>query len=704
MFRLLTIIIIALNISYTFSNIPEYILNEGAPPESKEHVCVDGCCKSKYSIEQMAQLQGTYKAMIYDVLNYNLEIDISTFLHEADINIIAPDTLKLAAQQNIKLRIDSAGHKSFTIDAVDMIINKIEISSSKSNNNISYDYDNVKLTFSSIDNFELGDTIDILIDYAINRKQQRGIYFYGRSIESYGDGSEPIIYTQGQPSLTRYWMPCNDKPYDKAITSVNIIVPKGYTALSNGDLDAIISFEDGEFAKNKFQFVHTKPLSPYLTTIVASRYSEFMQYYPRHTNNLDTVEIRNYMWDIDINPPTGHPFNGRNSLKNQPEMLRYYSSVFGEYEFDSYGTVAVFPYMFGGMEHQTMTTIHRNWLRYFSETGLSHEVAHHWIGNLITCATWDDIWINEGGATWCEALWYENAFQDDFRYYEHMTGKANFYFSRENAHLLPVYGVPESQVFVQTHITYNKAGWVYHMLSEIVGREKFFNVMNNVFENNKFLSVSTADFIELLKKNIDSASMNLDLFFQQWVYDSGHPIYSLTANYPNSEPGKYIYEVYVNQIQNGTGYRDVYEMPLDLLFYDENGELLATKSVYNDQRTQEYTFEFDFPVKNITVDSRKVLCKVNDIISSFTEEAPQSNVIIAPNPSLTNSQVNVIHRSNNLIKSITIYDNLGRIVYQDQDSKGISTNSIVSPNISGVYHVLITEASGKITASKLIVN
>lgn len=699
MYLRLLVLGIIFNFSILQSQIPEFLLNSGHPVETKSQICVDECCKSKYKHFDDEYFQSNIQRKIYDVISYNLWLNISDFLYKADIGSENTDTLNFSGIQKIVLVIDSSGHNTFDLDAAEMNFSKVEIKSQRATSEINYNYKSPKLEFTSEENFIEGDTILIELHFSATRTRQRGIFFYPRSENPENPGTEPIIYTQSQPTFAHYWMPCNDKPYEKTVTNISLTVPVGFTALSNGNLDSLTSGTHNEINTLTYHYSHDKPISSYLSTVVASKYSYFEQHYPRFTDNTDTVKIDNYMWEIDLNPPEGHPFNAKLRLRSQPEMLKLYSSIFGEYSYDKYGTVAVFPYAFGGMEHQTMTTIHRNWIRYNAEVGLAHEVAHHWIGNLITCASWDDIWINEGGATWFEALWTEHAMQDENYYYSHMLSRANYYLTRHDAHLYPVYGVEENFVFLLTYITYNKAGWVYHMLSEIVGRKKFFETLNVVFENNKFLTVSTQDFIDLLKANIPEAKMDLDLFFEQWVYGSGHPIYEVSTSLHEIEEGKFSYDVYVSQVQKGEGYREVYEMPVEIIFLNEDGQLLDSEPVYNDGKSQKFSFTKDFKASSVMIDYRKVLCDIKESVVSVNDYMSPIAVQIAPNPVEPHGNVRLFMDSDIEIFNIRMYDLLG-----NEHNCGFSygTNNIKAPANSGMYIVELNTNKGLVRKKVLV--
>jgi aminopeptidase N len=621
----------------TFSNpIPWQMLNDGKAPENKSHDCNSKCCNSDYSYLNSNEFQANITRTPYNVLSYSVNLDFSLVLRTAELEKDTNMRNYYSGTQKIILKIDSAGQSEISLDASDMSILSVLISGKKQDAaQFGYKYQDNQLIITDKSNFIVDDTITLVIDYSVDRDYRKGFYMYAPGKYTIGQSKitvvEPLAYTMSQPSFARYWMPCNDKSYDKAISNISVTVPQGYKGVSNGLLDSTTSNEINGLSTETFHYSHKSPISTYLMVATASKFGYYEQKYPRFSDNKDTINIDNYAWQVDIDVPENHPFNTKKSLVNQPEMLRYFSSRFGEYTFEKYGTVALHPFEFGGMEHTTMTSINRDWLRGWGEVGLAHEVAHHWIGDLITCATWNDIWINEGGATWFEALWLENLTKSESAYYQQMYSKLDYFFKQSDAHLLPVYGIPESKVFVKSYMTYNKAGWAYHMLSEVVGRNEFYDVMKKTFEENKFKALTSQDFQELLKSNIVSSKMDIDLFFDQWVYGTGYIKYSLDIEQIPASPDKFKYNVSVNQIQNGNGYRDVYEMPVDIIFTDLEGNLLAIKPVHNNLRSQVYTFEFDFPVKNAFIDDRKVLCK-NIKMATTVDDNIIEDIAVYPNP------------------------------------------------------------------------
>ena len=677
--------------------IPPQMLNEGtATFESRHSGNTEIDCSRKYKHFDKESLQANLKRQIYDVLNYKLFIDLSDFLQRADTTQQLLENFTCTGKQIIILKIDSSGYNSFTLDAGEMAITNVKVSSKKTSGIFTFSTSDDLLRILSNKTLIKDDTLTITIDYRLDRNFRTGIYYFSRGKYQDATAVEPLVYTQGEPTFAHFWMPCNDYPYDKAISQISVKVPEGFIGVSNGILDSLVSENTGEFETSTFHWSHSSPVSTYLMTVAASKYSYFEQNYPRFSDNQDTVKIGNYMWDTDLNPPEGSVYNGKIALRNQPEMLRFYSSKFGEYSFEKYGTVAVEPYMYGGMEHQTLTTIHRSWLRGHAELGLAHEAAHHWIGDLITCASWNDIWINEGGATWFEALWSENITKNEDSYYNRMLSKANYYFEFSDSHQYPVYGVPENLVFKLTYITYNKAGWVFHMLSELTGREEFFNVMKDIFETNKFRTFTTEEFLAVLKSKITSPKMDLDLFFDQWIYGAGNPEYELAVTFNGSDGGKFNYDVFVNQVQEGEGYREFYEMPVDILFMDDSLNILATRTVYNNSRSQKFNFEFDFPVRNFIIDYRKILCKVSDIATTVDDNISLDEIILAPNPILSGGQISLFYSGEFEIIELKIYDLPGNLISSESSSNNHSLNNIQAPSAPGVYLLVIETNMGTI--------
>lgn len=221
---------------------------------------------------------------------------------------------------------------------------------------------------------------------------------------------EDLAYVMSQPEDARYWMPCNDRPDDKARARITVRVPFDSTisdtdnirVTSNGDVVSInIGSESGTSLYRDFSFYDTTLIPTYLMVVNASRFVDFTLW-AKNPNSNDSIPIYNYVWkkDFEGKKTDGSEYNAQHALSYTPSMITGYIPLFGPYPFKTYGHTATQPFWAGGMEHQRMSTINRTWLRGWSSNGLAHEVMHQWFGDLVTCETWGEIWLNEGAGTW----------------------------------------------------------------------------------------------------------------------------------------------------------------------------------------------------------------------------------------------------------------------------------------------------------------
>ncbi len=201
--------------------------------------------------------------------------------------------------------------------------------------------------------------------------------------------------------------------------------------------------------------------------------------------------------------------NAKIDFAEHPQYIHFFAKTFGEYPFikEKYG-VAEFLWQLGAMEHQTITGIGSNFVsghNFFRDIYV-HELAHQWWGDAISPKSWNDIWLNEGFATYCEAL-----------YYEHKSGKKaliSTMLSKKQDNFKGKLIEPGDDMFSAT--IYDKGAWVLHMLRWQVGDSTFFNILREYYKEYKYKSASTKDFQSVCEK---ISSQDLSQFFNQWVYD-----------------------------------------------------------------------------------------------------------------------------------------------------------------------------------------
>lgn len=653
-FLIFAILFYATQISY--SHLPDYLI-PGEHFEFRPHY-------HKISPNQINQIKSALDARPYDVLEYDVFLDWYKLLKAENLS---GDNRFYSGINKIKVRIDTAVLSKLELDASSIIIDSVKYS--KDNSKLTYNQiqDIVKITLPT--QFFKGDTLQIEVYYTQIGKENRGIYIYdkGRYV---GQGPPPkrdsvfvlerIAYTMSEPQNARYWLPCNDAPHDKANIKMSVKLPRGFNLATNGLRKGLKTINDSVF----YYYESMYPMATYLITVNASNFHFEEDKYIRLSNPKDTVPIHYYVWEQDWTSDTtdGTAYNAKHSFRNVPKMMEVYSEYFGEYPFEKYGMVAVQPFEFGGMEHQTMTTINRSWLRNYSENGIAHELAHQWLGDLITCATWFDIWINEGGATWSEALWYESLYGKDFYYY-YMNQIINRYFINEALFNIPIYGVPINSIFTYpiSILEYNKASWIYHMLRENLGNDSFFAALKFLIERHKFSSIETVDFLITLREYLIEPPLNLDKFFEQWIMKAGHPIFEISSK-SNVGNNYYDIEVNINQIQEGSNIPNIFEMPIELLLFQDS-VVKQTHTVYMDKRSQGFKFVTDFRPDSIKINTNKILSTVVSNILTTQNANENETDKIYPNPvkigTNFNLNLNIIH---NGMLTIELYDILGNKV------------------------------------------
>jgi aminopeptidase N len=308
-----------------------------------------------------------------------------------------------------------------------------------------------------------------------------------------------LVYNLSEPNYASSWFPCNDIPFDKTILEISITNDSSMVSVSNGVLVDVIT--DGE--RRTYRWRTEYPISTYLVAIYSSDYEYFSDEYIS-LDGMDTMRVEYYVLPDKLE-------KARVDFSTHIQMLEVFSQMFGEYPFlkEKYG-VAEFLWYAGAMEHQTITGVSSNMIggKKFFEDTFVHELAHQWWGNAVGPKSWKDIWLNEGFATYSEALYYE-AISGAEALQSTMMGKYSSNFSGSLA---------EPGPFLFTRTMYDKGAWVLHMLRWEVGDSSFFNILKNYYETYKYSNASISDFKYVSEK---VSGKDLDKFFDQWVYGKG---------------------------------------------------------------------------------------------------------------------------------------------------------------------------------------
>ncbi|MCD4796026.1 MAG: T9SS type A sorting domain-containing protein [Candidatus Cloacimonetes bacterium] len=315
--------------------------------------------------------------------------------------------------------------------------------------------------------------------------------------------SSNYIFTISDPNASRYWWPCYDHPWDKALIDLHITVREDWDAACNGLRTSIIPNPNGTRTHN---WEGSNPMATYLVSIVARNFVEL-------NDNFGTIPIQNFV-------PSAYVTNAIEDFSNLPFMMEVYSDHYGMYPFEKYGNAVTNFATYAAMEHQTMTTL-ANYLitgNHTYETVIAHELAHQWFGDCLTPLTWADVWLSEGFATYSEAVYTQAwlGFEAMVDYVD--SSFHNYYINWAGGSTYIVYDPPPGAYF--TPATYEKPASVLHMLRLMVGDEVFFNILQTYFSAYYNSNVITSEFQEVCE---NVSGLNLEQFFQQWIFQPGLP-------------------------------------------------------------------------------------------------------------------------------------------------------------------------------------
>jgi aminopeptidase N len=391
-------------------------------------------------------------------------------------------------------------------------------------------------------------------------------------------------WTQGETIESRYWFPCIDQPQTKYKREVRVTVPNNYTVISNGDP----SYSED----NKKTWIwKEETLNPaYLTSVVIGEFDKKLETYTNIEN--EKVELK-YYWPKRIPRE-----DAMRSYSKTSEILKFFEYFLDtKYPYKKYSQVAVDEFEFGGMENTNATTLNEN-LLHDKTTSLDfhddirvivHELAHQWFGDLVTCEDWQDIWLNEGFANYCEALYLDKEYifnpnsttttdqsiRNEFFYkvfsvaQSYIGDAANFY---QRAIVTNIYKHPDE--LLDGH-AYAKAGSVLHMLRSMIKDDILFRkAISHYLEEHKFSNSETDDLRQIFEK---ITGLNLLQFFDQWLYRSGHPEIEIELSLNQSNE----LQIKIKQVQEGDPF--FFSLEAKIVYKSGKEEIKTIEIVNKDQ-------------------------------------------------------------------------------------------------------------------------
>jgi len=415
----------------------------------------------------------------YDALHYTIDLDTDL----AASTISGTVTMEARATQDLsRFNLDFGG---FTISSITV-----------NNRPASFTRENRELMITPAQAIANNAEFDISVTYSGTPGRNLGASAspFSRGWTFYGGGA----YVASEPDGASLWYPVNDHPSDKATYTIIMTVPDPYIVAANGTLEDVTRTNN----HRTYTWENHDPTASYLVTV---NISEFVR---SDDTVVDGVPIRNYF-------PAHRQAVGEQVFSNTAHMMETFNEVLTPYPFEAYGAVVADTSLPFALETQTMSLFGNNILRGDSgaQVVIAHELAHSWFGNHVSPATWRDIWLNEGFATYASILWVEEHYGHDVA----MNAMDSWYNVARNSRV--IIGDPGRENLFSISV-YFRGAWTLHALRERVGDEHFFEIIATYQNRYAHGNAEIADFIEVAE---EISGRNLDGFFESWLYQANIP-------------------------------------------------------------------------------------------------------------------------------------------------------------------------------------
>ena len=529
------------------------------------------------SISAQSPKQNSNRIRTYDVHHYI----IRTNFDRAN-KILFGDTI-------VQLKPLKESFRIFELDAANMQFESVKLDSG--NSDLTYKISGEKIVITLNKAYSPADTISVRIKYST--KPKKGVYFVD-ALEGDGEVERAAqIWTQGEAEEAHHWFPSYDFPDDKATSEQFITVEKSETAIANGELLETKENTDGT---KTFHYKMPVAHSTYLTSFIVGTYVKISDSYKN-------IPLGFYVYpDRAAIAPL--------AFGKTKQMMGVFEELTGvNFPYNKYDQTIVANFQFGGMENITTTTMADSeiFLAGFGfakgnvEDLVSHELAHSWFGNLVTCKNWSELWLNEGFATFMEAAYREKANgRED--YLRKIKEDARLFIiadavSKNRHGLFFKEAKGDEALFDQNNapIAYQKGGAVIHTLRETVGTENFWKAINVYLNRHKFGNVETMDLQKVME---ETSGMKLDWFFRQWVYGAGYPKLTVKQVY---NPKTQTLKLTVVQTQNTDNQTaSIFTLPTDVEFITPGGT--KTEKIEIRKRVENFTFSVKAKPTKIVLD------------------------------------------------------------------------------------------------------
>lgn len=480
------------------------------------------------------------------------------------------------------LELIHSHEETIVFDAVEMQIQKVLVNGKPAK----FEYDKKQIKIPSKHIAQKG---NVEIFYRVSNPSL-GIFF----IHPTKDQPEKPYqaWTHSESQEARYWYPCQDQPETKCPIEMHITAEKPFKVIANGDLIGVKA--KGNWQTYSWKFDHPNP--SYLNAFMIGDFAEVKEKWGK-------VDVMYY-------GEKGKEEDLKRSFGKTPKMMQVFSDYTGfAYPHKKYAQVAVKDFLFGGMEHTTCTTQTDEALQDaiadaenndWPEVLASHELAHQWFGDLITCKDWAHAWLNEGFARYFEAIWQEHAYGKDAYDYDIYENYLTYMDEDKQKYRRPivtnVYMEP-SDIF-DRHL-YEKGALMLHMLRGIVGKELFKKTIQYYVQKHAHKNVITEDLMDAFRV---VTGKNLTQFMDQFLYQGGHPDLKASIFYQKKEK-----KLVVRLIQTTQG--EAYAFPLQIAITHAGGKKTAIETKQVNAKEHRFEFKLEQEPLNVVIDPENFVLK-----------------------------------------------------------------------------------------------
>ncbi len=506
-----------------------------------------------------AYARDTYpRAPALDAIHYRLQLTLTANSDE------------VLGETAILFQLNESGVKEVTLDFAELTVDGVLEKQRASH--FTHTGDKLKIALSG--NYQRGDRCQLAIKY--HGRPSDGLIIRKNK---YGDY---VFFADNWPNRAHYWFPAIDHPYDKATAEFIVTAPDSYDVIANGRLIEKTSLQNGN------ELTHWReetPIPTYCMVIGAAQFA-IVSAGNVQRDGAD-VPVSFYLYPKDRD-------KGVNGYGRVEQIVEFFSNLVGPYPYEKLAMVQSST-RYGGMENASNIFLAEN---AFNEHLNAHEIAHQWFGDSVTEADWHHLWLSEGFATYFAHLFSER-FEGRDRFVQRMLDDKASYLREYEKDPRPIHDPAITDLMkLLNPNSYQKGGWVLHMLRRVMGDEKFFAGIRDYYRTYRDRNALTEDLQRVMELH---AGQPLDWFFKQWIYEPGYPIYDTAWRW--DERAKEL-RLSVKQTQAQT----IFRMPVEVEFKFEKSAKREVIQV--NERAQQFTFKLESKPASVALDPDEWVLKV----------------------------------------------------------------------------------------------